>query len=139
MVMSAEKVVTRGTGFIATRSTPDKGHFLANGSNSRCDDDVETLRTDDQTVHGHCLACHLEPSPGSSAQVNTTSRRFQEGEFLVQLDQLERGTCTVTLFSAGQYGQEVVTMKWFDILCELVVLIQSTLPCFFLCLAHLVE
>ena len=77
--------------------------LLANGPKS----DAETRRTNDQTVHWHCLAHNLEPSPGRSAEIYATSRRFQEGEFLVQLDQLERGTCTVSLFS-GRYGQGFV-------------------------------
>ncbi|SRR5229473_1535377 len=64
-------------------------------------------RTNDQTVHWHCLAHNLEPSPGCSAQIYATSRRFQEGVFFVQLDELECGTCTVPLFSA-EYAQAVV-------------------------------
>jgi hypothetical protein len=68
---------------------------------------IISLRTNDQTVHGHCLAHNLEPSPGRSAQIYTASRRFQEGVFLVQLDQLECGTCTVPLFSTG-YAQALI-------------------------------
>jgi len=99
--MSAAKVVTRGIGFIATRSTPIDERFLADGSNSHIDNNSDAPRTDDQTVHGHCLARNLKPSPRRSAKVYTTSCGFQEGVFLVQLNKFEGGTSAVPLFSVG--------------------------------------
>ena len=85
---------------MGTKSTPDMEHFfLATGSKSH-NSDAETPRTNDQTAHGHRLAHNLEPTPGRSAKIYATSCGFQERVFLVQLDQLERGTCTVPLFSA---------------------------------------
>ena len=118
---------------MGTGSTPDMEHFF---SATVSKSDAETPRTNNDTAHRNRLSHNLDPSPVRSAEIYATLCGFQ-GVFLVQLDQLERGTCTVPLFSAW-YAQAVVEkMEWFDVLCKFVVLVQSTLARFLWRLAHL--
>ena len=115
-----------------------RGKTFSKWLNGRNYGTAENPRTNDHTIHRHCLACNLEPTSRCGAEIYTTSRRFQERIFLIQLDQLERGTCTIPLLSVKRYGQWAGSrMGWSDILCEFVVLVQPPLPCLLLCLTHI--
>lgn len=59
---------------------------------------VEGL-TDYNTVRRHVLASDLEPSSGSSTQIDTAPSILEEVVFFVELDELECGTRTVALLS----------------------------------------
>ncbi len=91
--MSDVKVTTRGIGFIGSRSTPTPK--LNETMRRECH-----IHTDNNAVRRHILACNLQPTTRSSAQINDTSRGFEEGVFLVELNKLEGRTGAIALLSS---------------------------------------
>jgi hypothetical protein len=55
---------------LGIRTTPDIEHFF---SATVSKSNAETLRTNNQTAHGHRVVHNLEPSPGRSAEIYATS------------------------------------------------------------------
>jgi hypothetical protein len=48
-----------------------------------------TELTNDNTIHGHVLASYLKPTTRGGTQIDTASRRLEESEFLVELNEFE--------------------------------------------------
>ena len=92
--MSEAKVITRGMGLMGTKSTPAQARVRGERRKAK------TVRTDNNTVQGHILARDLQPTARSRTQIYTASCGLQKRVFLVELDELERGTRTVALLPA---------------------------------------
>lgn len=59
--------------------------------------DGRKIDTDDETVGGHCLGGYLTPRTGSGAKIEHDLALLEEAIFLVELNQLESSTSSVTL------------------------------------------
>lgn len=80
-------------------STGRGGDILGECNYTRNGADGDEIDADDERVERHSFGCDLQPPSRCSAQVDAASGRLEERVLFVELDELERRTGSVALFS----------------------------------------